>query len=238
VPLGSVHFLHGFLGQSTDWDGLIPPGIPSLCYDFFTPEAEQDAIPLGLESLAGWINQKARSAPGPRILLGYSLGGRVALHALLQAPEVWEGAVLVSAHPGLRSPDDRDLRLKSDQAWARKFETESWDPLIHEWNAQAVFKGGRHPLLRPEADFSRKNLARSLEQSSLGRQEDLRERLKGLQLPVLWVCGELDVKFRGLAEGMAALNPRFCVETVLGAGHRVPWDQPQVFKGLLDRALF
>src|SRR4051812_11045421 len=109
----TLHFIHGFLGTSSDWDRFVKdPGHSSLevlTYDLFrrVPKGLQpSSFPESLPALGDWVNQQARKKrldSRRNILIGYSLGGRIALHALTQAPEMWSGAVLASTHPGLES---------------------------------------------------------------------------------------------------------------------------------------
>ena len=163
---------------------------------------------------------------------GYSLGGRIALHALLQNPHPWSAAVIVSAHPGLLSKEDRNQRIQTDERWADRFENDNWEQTLSDWNSQTVFqKGIRQKSIgepvREVSAYSRKALADSLRFCSLGVQEDLRNRLKTLSTPLLWVAGENDLKFVALSEEIAALrNPHITVQTIPRSGHRVLFDQP------------
>ncbi len=218
---GNFHCLHGFLGTSSDWDGVLPKDLREVRYDLFSKENS------GVEGLWGFGRIKTK---GPNFLVGYSLGGRLALQALIDSPSDWSGAVLISTHPGLPSEFERESRLKADQSWAHRFRDENWDSLIQSWNDQPVLRGGGVPRVRKEEDFSREALAEALETRSLGLQKDYRSVLKALRVPILWISGELDVKFRLIAEEMATLNSCFQARVVAGAGHRVPWNQPEVFQ--------
>src|SRR5688572_14927036 len=88
------------------------------------------------------------------ILLGYSMGGRLALQLLQQ--QSFRCAVIVSA--GLNAPDAE--RRRRDEEWARRFEIEEWSALMQAWSAQPVFGG--HVMPRREADYDRAELARQL----------------------------------------------------------------------------
>ncbi len=249
----SVHCLHGFLGSAQDWESLFSTEasaeFQSIRYNFFSPDSVSNqagvavAEPgLDLEALGRWVNQRARlfNAPGSiRVLLGYSLGGRVAMHALAADPQLWQAAVLVSANPGLPESDaqGRKIRLQADREWARKFQSGNWEEVVGSWNAQPVLSGGKVIPIRKPTDFSRSALAASLDHCSLGRQKDLRPELSRLSLPILWVAGENDPKFKTLACEGAALNPHFQVACLPDAGHRTPWDQPLLFKKTLHKFL-
>ena len=232
-----LHCLPGFLGQPKDWDEVIPDHLNKRCYDFFSPEAEGQSHLLSLPRAAEWIHLQAAKSSRSKILVGYSFGGRVALHTILYDPGLWRGAVIVSAHPGLSGENselEKLARLDADRLWAKRFMEEDWQTLMEDWNNQTVFKGGKHRL-RESSSYSRYLLAQGLVECSLGTQENLREKLKTLKLPILWISGERDVKFQSLMKELIPLNPRFEGLCIPGAGHRVPWDQPVVFSQALER---
>ena len=108
--------LHGFLGNPRDWDFLRDAG-----FEIETPPL--DAIP----------------AHGD-ILLGYSLGGRLALQALLAGAN-YKRAILVSTGLGIEDESARAARRASDEAWAQRFESEDFETVIADWNAQPVLAG-------------------------------------------------------------------------------------------------
>jgi 2-succinyl-6-hydroxy-2,4-cyclohexadiene-1-carboxylate synthase len=205
--------LHGFLGLASDW--LKIPGLNTRALDLW-PHA-----------LAG--TSWAEGLYGKPVLLGYSMGGRLAMRAAVEEPERWSGAIFVSAHPGLASGHAE--RLQSDLAWAARFRRDPWPDLMQDWNSQAVLSVGG-VLERHEHDFDRKALALAIDRWSLARQPDLREGLSRLPFPVLFVTGARDEKFTKLARELRRSELQTHVE-VEGAGHRVPWDRPYEFQHLV-----
>ncbi len=230
----TLAFIHGFLGRAADWDRVVSQQFRKVAWDLFARGQENQRWDLPL--LAERVNGDASVESAPRVLIGYSLGGRIALHALLDRPQAWSGAVIISAHPGLSNPSEKIERIQSDEAWARRFETENWEALMASWNAQGVFARGDR-LERFEEDFSRVSLAGALRGCSLGLQRDLRQELKKLDLPILWMVGEKDQKYLGLARDFANSHPRVELEVVAEAAHRVPWDRPIEFGLRLERFL-
>ncbi|MEI8366577.1 MAG: alpha/beta fold hydrolase [Parachlamydiaceae bacterium] len=216
-----IEALHGFLGRPKDWEILSE--IPYHAVDLFH---DYPIVPL-----REWA--EAFTAPSKRVLLGYSLGGRLALHALIRHPADWDAAIFVSTHPGLYSKEERQKRLEADYRWAERFENDSWDSLMDAWNAQSVFcnslEGSAHLLERCESDYQRPLLASALRNWSLGTQEDLRERLSELEIPILWMVGENDTKYRELALNIRLKHPLSRIVLVANSGHRIPWEQPQFF---------
>jgi 2-succinyl-6-hydroxy-2,4-cyclohexadiene-1-carboxylate synthase len=153
------------------------------------------------------------------VLLGYSMGGRLALQLLEQ--QRFPKAVIVSA--GLNAPDEE--RRKRDEEWARRFESEDWSSLMAAWNAQPVFGG--HALARHEADYDRRELARQLRDWSPAVLPP--PNLERIETSILWIAGERDAKYVEIARRAVARLPNAELWLCPGADHRVPWEQPQAF---------
>ena len=192
--------LHGFLGNPRDWDFLRDAG-----FDIETPPL--DAIPDRGD-----------------ILLGYSLGGRLALHALLAGAQ-YKRAIFVSTGLGIEDETARAARRASDEAWAQRFESEDFETVIADWNAQPVLSGPSLPRTRDDFD------PRALREWSSGALPPVASRLHELTIPTLWIAGARDSKYVAEAYRGAALA-RGQVAIVDHAGHRVPWEAPAAFMKL------
>src|SRR5260370_31174763 len=131
--------LHGFLGRGADWDFVRDAGFALRAPGFF-----------GGDSL-----DSVRPVPSD-ILLGYSMGARLALHFMRTYPVA--KAILISAGIATAEPGRQEL----DETWARRFESEPWDSVVEAWNSQSVFGGRRNPLIRNEADYHPPALAADL----------------------------------------------------------------------------
>ncbi len=220
-----IYALNGFLGKCADWDLLNSPLLPLT--KIFPIDLYQIAVPsLGFECWAKNLNHRAQKDSFPRILLGYSLGGRLALHALLQQPHVWDGAIFISTHEGLEHPVQKQMRFKEDLVWSEKFESEPWLELIQRWNSREAFTHSTK-LERNEEDFSRKVLSETLQYWSLGKQNFLLPALMELSTPILWLVGEKDKAYCLRAEALKLFHPKSKVVIIPQAGHRILWDQPQ-----------
>lgn len=183
------------------------------------------SMPQFAAALNAEVGGEARRGSGQG-LLGYSMGGRLALHALLEKNHPWSAAVIVSAHPGLREPAERRARRSADAVWARKAMLGAWTDFLKEWDSQPVLAGGvvRDEALAARMAVRRGEIARSFVDWSLGAQESLWERLGEIQIPVLWVVGENDPKFHQIAEQAVGYLPNCRLAVAPGAGHRVPWE--------------
>jgi 2-succinyl-6-hydroxy-2,4-cyclohexadiene-1-carboxylate synthase len=188
--------LHGFLGASRDWEFLREAG-----FAIETPPL--DAIP-----------------PHGDILLGYSLGGRLALHALL-AGAVYERAIFISTGLGIEDAAARAARRASDEAWARRFELEDFESVMTDWNAQPVLAGPS--LARGPDDYD----VRALREWSSGALPPVASRLHELTIPTLWIAGARDAKYVAEAKRAASLAANARVVIIEDAGHRVLWEWPE-----------
>ena len=222
--------LHGAVGMAADWRGfaknLAAAAIGSRAVDLWR---FLECCPLPLADFAKALNAEVGGEVfrgSRRALLGYSMGGRLALHALLEKPHPWQAAVIIAAHPGLETEPERTARRAGDAEWATRALAGNWQDFIDDWNAQAVL--GHTPPRDPHASASlvtrRREIARSFVDWSLGAQQPLWDRLPEITVPVLWVAGENDAKFRALAERAVAKIPGATLAIAPRAGHRVPWE--------------
>jgi 2-succinyl-6-hydroxy-2,4-cyclohexadiene-1-carboxylate synthase len=262
--------LHGFLGLPQDWSRL---GRETDSWDKRDLWADFDQLnqPESKTYLQAWAENFCREVEDadygggetptrPPVLLGYSMGARLAMHAALHAPHLFQAIILISGHPGLALESERLARLKSDRAWAKRFRNDCWENLVDGWNRQPVLADANSTLPaasqpaaahrtsktrvalgpvrldRNENQFDRKILAKAMEAWSLGHQEPLAEKLSQLSLPILHLVGSEDAKFRTLLSGIP-LGPETRLKVIEGAGHRVPWDQPKSFLRSVEKFL-
>lgn len=214
-------FVHGFLGLAEDWNGFARSGV-DVCVDLWSL-AGKNGEPFGVAN----ARILAEAGGNGAVLIGYSMGARLAMHALIADPGRYRAAILISGNPGLTSQEERVRRLEADQEWARRFRKEPWDGLMKAWNNQAVLAGGADPG-RKECDFNRDALAWALEHWSLGRQRDLRAELAALDMPILYLTGAEDKKFTDLVRELVK-GCRHRHIAIEGAGHRLPWEKASEF---------
>lgn len=216
--------LHGAVGEAADWNILEGRGLRVQKVNLW----EKDPIPLW-----NWAREfnrmvKASGDEAP-VVLGYSMGGRLALHAMLADRALWAGGIVISAHTGIQSVRERAKRQESDRAWALKIYEGEWADFLKEWNAQPVFGGGDPPRNRLPLKANARQIARAFQNWTIGSQDALAPQLERLQLPVLWVTGAKDQKFGEIAAAAAAGMPQAEHLAVPGAGHRVPWERTDIF---------
>jgi 2-succinyl-6-hydroxy-2,4-cyclohexadiene-1-carboxylate synthase len=226
--------LHGAVGMAADWQRfavtMTALGIDVRAVDLWK---YLDSGPQSLEEAAALLNTEASANPGKNILVGYSLGGRIALHAILENFQPWSAAIIISAHPGLEYDAEKLTRQKIDTDWSEKCGDGDWKAFLLEWQDQVILQSkgdqvvewGNRELLQSR----RKAIARSFIEWSLGRQRNLRVDLSRIDIPLLFLTGERDQKFTELARTCVAQIPSARHQIFVDCGHRVPWEQSQVF---------
>lgn len=209
-----IYALHGFLGKPSDWkflDGNVEK------VDIF----RYDPLPATIEE---WAERFNESIPGEdHILIGYSLGARLALHAIHQQPKKWKAAVLISCHPGIEDQQEKLQKLESDVHWGQRFLKDPWNQLIRDWNQQSVLQSSRH-LSREESHYGRDSLYHALSHWSTGTHPLFKE----IDIPTLWVVGELDQKYINLSQKIKLNHPNSVKKVIPGCGHRVHIDEPNL----------
>jgi 2-succinyl-6-hydroxy-2,4-cyclohexadiene-1-carboxylate synthase len=177
------------------------------------------------------IDDVASLAPARFTLVGYSQGGRIALHAALALPERVERLALIGASPGIDDPAERAARRAADEALAGEIESHSIEDFATRW-ADTPVLAGQPPEVRAAAHADRlrstpAGLAGALRGLGAGALPALWGRLGELEMPVVVLAGERDEKFRALGEQMARAIPRARLVVVPGVGHAVHLEAPE-----------
>lgn len=172
---------------------------------------------------------QASPQPGPNVHIGYSMGGRVALHAALSNPEAVSGLVLIAATAGIVDATDRAERRAADEALADQLEAHGLESFLDGWLAKPLFAGLPEAATAREARGTNRveGLAESLRHCGTGTQEPLWGRLKELTMPVLMIVGVNDTKFATLADEMVQHMGSTTADVVrLPGGHAVHLQSP------------
>lgn len=171
---------------------------------------------------------------GPADVVGYSMGGRLALHLALHHPESVGKLVLIGATAGLESEDERAARRAADEELATFLEREGLDAFLDRWLKNPLFATlpAGAAALESRRGNTVEGLAASLRLMGTGSQESLWELLPSLSNDVLFIVGERDEKFTAVAHRMAALWGGIArVDVVEGAGHAVHLERPHEVAG-------
>jgi 2-succinyl-6-hydroxy-2,4-cyclohexadiene-1-carboxylate synthase len=235
-----VVLLHGFSGTRHMWDRVV------ACLD------RERYLPLALDlpghgeaagveppiTFASCVEDLLARAPARFALCGYSLGGRIALHVALAAPERVERLVLVSTSAGIEDAGERAGRREADRLLADELQTAPFDEFIERWRGQPLFADEPPEVARLAREDQRRNrpeaLATVLRGLGPGEMEPLWERLGELRMHVTVAAGERDGKYRKLGARMAELSGDAELVVVPG-GHQLPLENPPAVAGLLDQ---
>jgi 2-succinyl-6-hydroxy-2,4-cyclohexadiene-1-carboxylate synthase len=230
VPENLV-LLHGFGGTRRAWDGvaglLDRERYRPLALDLPGHGAQADA-PRPI-SFAGCVEHVLDASPGRFALCGYSLGGRVALHVALAAPERVARLALIGVNPGIEDAGERAARRRSDHALADDLERRPYEEFIERWRTQPLFAAEPPEVGALARADQRRNqpdaLAAVMRGLGAGEMRPLWDRLPELAMPVTVLVGERDTKFLALGRRMAELLPAGELVVVPG-GHGLPLENP------------
>lgn len=230
-----VLLLHGFMGSRLDWRPVaeilarthrcIAVDLPghgqsgAVEESLWTPEGCAAALAGLLEAVGGGS------------VVGYSLGGRLALQLALEYPRFVARAVIVSASPGIADTPSRQGRREEDERRARRLETLGLEPFLDSWYRQPLFAPlHEHPRFPEVLARRRRNdpllLARSLRTMGAGSQRSLWADLPTLGAPLLLLAGERDDKYLSIALDTVALCPRAEAVILRGRGHALIEEDP------------
>ena len=229
----NLYALHGTLGTPCDWDFLGDNFLGDSLHKVSLFEKWKEPIKLWEWAADFNASLPIKEEGQINILMGYSLGGRLALHALLQNPDLWDGAIIISTNPGLKTEEERTCRLHDDLKWSHQLKNLGWEDFMSLWNNQEVLRGTPQ-IPRFEQDYDKKAIANAMTHWSIGLQEDLREEISTLSLPILWIVGANDTKYVQNSESLSFKNPLSSKVVFSETGHRVPWEQPEPFKSSLN----
>ncbi len=247
VSAGTLVLLHGFTGSASNWenlfDALAMPGWRIIALDMLghgRSSAPDDPERYSMEHCRSDILAALQALgvrAGEAVLLGYSLGGRIALHAAFA--HFFRALILESASPGLADAHEREQRRLSDNALAASIEREGVASFVERWEQLPLFASQRNlPVEQRTALHNQRlqnravGLANSLRGVGTGAQPALHTHLPTLALPVLLITGELDTKFSTIARQMARDLPCATLHSVAEVGHTVHLERPAIFAQL------
>ncbi|MBW2287827.1 MAG: 2-succinyl-6-hydroxy-2,4-cyclohexadiene-1-carboxylate synthase [Deltaproteobacteria bacterium] len=238
-----VVILHGFTGSCASVEGIardLSDHHRMLRIDFIghgasdaPAEREPYHFDRCVDQIADVIGQLAH---GPAHLIGYSMGGRVALGLCVARPELVKSATVIGARAGIENAAERAERVRDDEALADSIEREGVPAFVTRWMALPLFASQRRlgtARLAQERKQRLANrahgLANSLRAMGAGAQPPLHARLAEICAPVCLVVGDEDARFAGIANALADDLPHARVETIPGSGHAAHIENPEAF---------
>lgn len=239
--------LHGFSGAPSSFDAVVqrlPAGtqceVPYLCGHGMPPAG------AAVKSFEAEVDRLARRLSNSEsvVVVGYSLGARLALGLIVRHPARVRALLLVSGNAGMRLEAERVERREQDQALAGLLEREGLETFVQNWEKQPLFVTQAllpEPLQQAERarrqSHTAQGLAHALRTTGLGQMPNYWPLLPTIRAPVEALAGELDLRFRALGRAIAGDLPAGRFTVVPGAGHNLLLERPDWVAAAIVRGL-
>lgn len=231
-------WLHGFLGAASDWQG-VGEALPhrQLRIDLPGHGGSTSVMTSGFAHTHCLLQRTLQHNNVDNYwLVGYSLGGRLAMYHACRPTPGLRGLIIEGGHPGLLNKQERRARRLADARWATRFRREPLRTVLDDWYQQPVFAtmtpAQRAALISVRLHNQPPALAAMLTATSLGRQPVLHAVLAARQVPFHCLVGEKDARFQALATLANA-----CYHILPNAGHNAHRDNPRAFNDCLQSLL-
>jgi 2-succinyl-6-hydroxy-2,4-cyclohexadiene-1-carboxylate synthase len=227
----TVIFIPGFMQPAEAWSEVaerLPERYPRVLLRHHEHEREGR-----IEEIAA----AAEAAEGDVVLCGYSLGGRLALHAAVRDPSLYAGVVVLGAAAGIDEPASREARRAADEKLAAWMETQPIERIVEIWERQPLFADQSERLIEAQRpgrlSQDPRSLARLLRTAGQGTMEPIWGRLAVLDVPVLALAGARDERYRRETRRIAAEAPDAYAAVIEHAGHAAHLQRPAEFADAL-----
>ncbi len=223
-------FIPGFMQRGDAWRPvaeLLPERYPSTLLDH------------AQHTFEGRMREIAEAGAG--VLVGYSLGGRLALRAALRSPDSYTAVVLVGSTAGIEEGPLRVQRAEADEKLASWIEAMPIEDIVSLWERQPLFADQSEALIdeqRPgRLSQDPRSLALLLRTAGQGTLDPVWHELSTLELPILAIAGARDDGYTAAARRIARVAPNGRVAIVEEAGHAAHLQQPQAVADLIAEFL-
>jgi 2-succinyl-6-hydroxy-2,4-cyclohexadiene-1-carboxylate synthase len=245
-----VLLLHGFTGDSSTWKSILPflKGCKTIAVDLLghgRTDSPADPGRYRIEKAVEDIKSLLDSLKVEKInLLGYSMGGRLAIAFAVTYPSRVSSLILESSSPGLKTEQERKQRAENDDRLAERILTEGMPAFVDYWESIPLFTTQKSlpGALQREIRESRLSqnpvgLANSLRGMGTGTQPGYWQELSCLPMEMLFIVGELDTKFCSIAEEMQKLVKNASIEQGSECGHAIHVEEPEKFGTIVRKFL-
>ncbi len=247
----AILLLHGFTGSKKTWDYFVPSwskGNKVIAVDLIghgQTESPANSDRYSVEKVAAdMIGLLDFLQVETAHILGYSMGGRLAISIAALYPERIQTLILESTTAGIKSEEERESRRQQDEKLSVKIEEEGIKDFVHYWENLPLFTTQKdlpvaiQSRIREERlDQNEIGLANSLRGMGTGVQPSYWEQLKEFSFPTIILCGELDKKFCQLANLLAKELPNAFVEKFSSEGHALHVENREKFDTIVRRWL-
>lgn len=239
-PVGII-FIPGFLSDIQEFKNIaqqLDTHYSVFIADLFTDYPhEQEVVYSDFLAL---LQEQIRALPiQKKILVGYSLGARLALGCYLQNPEEYSGLFLESLNPGIHSITERKNRAEQDEELAAGISPEGWKSFLQGWYQNPIFALNQQELdqiVEQKYQADPLKIAKILKELSVGKMPSYWEELDLIKCPVTLLAGSLDLKFSALAKKVQSEIAHAKLK-LLTAGHNMHCQQSKEYLLLLQQFL-
>lgn len=243
-----IVFLHGFTGSTATWDEVMAQlkgrfhmiAVDLMGHGKTSIPAEVSRYRMD-EQLADLEALFSQLKITNFTLVGYSMGGRIALAYTNKYPERVRTLILESASPGLKTVAERDARKEADAKLANRIETEGVAKFVDFWENIPLFESQkklsekqRQRVREERLSQDEIGLSNSLKGMGTGSQLSYWEELRDMELLVLLLTGEIDKKFVDISREMKELLPNATHDTIKNAGHAIHVENPVLFATMVE----
>jgi len=235
--------LHGFTGCAEDWLPVIeqmPNKYNYVAIDIIghgKSDAPNNSSLYSVDSLVQQLKFiKDKLTKEKVFLLGYSMGGRLALNYAVTFPEDIRGLILESSTAGIKNDDERSKRYESDMKLVEYIESHSIEDFIELWSDQELFytqlrfsNDKLKMMKKKKAAANKTGYANSLRGFSSGIMPPVHDQLKKIPVKVLLITGDLDSKYTGINARIAKRFFKAKHKIVRNSGHNTHLEEPKRF---------
>ncbi|RSK28279.1 2-succinyl-6-hydroxy-2,4-cyclohexadiene-1-carboxylate synthase [Bacillus sp. HMF5848] len=242
--------LHGFTGTKktwlpfkTIWDGFTIIAIDIIGHGESDSPLDTSAYDIRMvgETIISYVKKLGFSSAS---ILGYSMGGRLALSIACEQPDFVSSLILESSSPGLKNFDERQQRVAADELLAAEILETGIESFVNKWERLSMFESQMRLPEEKRAEIRRERLeqnpiglANSLRGMGTGSQPSYWERLHEVEVPVLLISGSLDQKFCHIQEEMNDKLPKSQHTIIEDTGHAIHVEQPEIFGTIVKEFL-
>ncbi|MGM9945375.1 MAG: 2-succinyl-6-hydroxy-2,4-cyclohexadiene-1-carboxylate synthase [Lysinibacillus sp.] len=246
----TIVMLHGFTGSTKTWEhvaSMLPQYriIAIDCIGHGQTESPKDYTLYKMDHQLAVLEEVFEALQLTSFtLIGYSMGGRIALSYAVKYPGRVQTLILESASPGLRTEQERNVRKEADDALANKIEANGVVSFVNAWENIPLFASQKRlpqhiqQAIREERlQQNEQGLANSLRGIGTGMMPPMWDKLHTLSFPVTLITGSLDTKFVDIAREMTTFIPKVRHLTVNDVGHVIHVENPPEFATIVKETI-
>ena len=246
----TIVMLHGFTGSTKTWEqvaSMLPQYriIAIDCIGHGQTESPKDYTLYKMDNQLAVLEAVFEALQLTSFtLIGYSMGGRIALSYAVKYPQRVQTLILESASPGLRTEQERNVRKEADDALANKIEENGVASFVREWENIPLFASQKRlpqhlqQAIREERlQQNEQGLANSLRGIGTGMMPPMWDKLRTLSMPVTFITGALDTKFVDIAREMTTFTQKVRHLIVNDVGHVIHVENPSEFATIVKETI-